>query len=366
MTTATIPEFVTAPAIDARPAEGFVDKLLDILNGGALSLLISLGNRTGLYDTLAGLPLATSAEVARASGLNELYVHEWLGAMVKGGIVIHDADMGTYTLPAEHAAFLTRAAASDNLAVFAQYIPVLGQVEDELLKCFESGGGVPYSSYSRFHEVMAEDSGQTLVAALEEHVFPLVPGLTGRLERGIEVLDVGCGSGRVLALVAHLFPASRFTGYDLSEEVVAAATAQASREGLGNLTFEVRDVTMLDETGRFDLITAFNAIHDQARPDQVLAGIHRALKDDGTFLMQENRAHSHVHGNLDHPTAAFLYTVSCMHCVPVSLAQGGMGLGAMWGRELAERMLRKAGFASVSVHEPAHDIEKYIYAVRKS
>ena len=58
-----------------------------------------------------------------------------------------------------------------------QWIPVLSQVEDEIVNCFNNGGGVPYSSYKRFHEVMAEESYQTVVVALVDHILPLVPNL---------------------------------------------------------------------------------------------------------------------------------------------------------------------------------------------
>src|SRR5215471_16696339 len=123
-------------------AERFEKKIVDILNAGALSLMLSVGHRTGLLDALAGAAPATSAEIAHRAGLQERYVREWLGAMTVGGIVEHDGDAGTYTLPAEHAAFITRSAVGGNLAVFAQYIPLLGSVENDIVRCFREGGGV--------------------------------------------------------------------------------------------------------------------------------------------------------------------------------------------------------------------------------
>ena len=133
---------------------------------------------------------------------------------------------------AEHAAFLTRAAAADNLAVFAQYIPLLGAVEDDIVACFKNGGGVPYARFPRFHEVMAEDSGQSVLSSLESHILPLVPGLAARLAAGLRALDVGCGRGRILHRLATLFPASRFTGIDLSADAINYARAEAARHVL--------------------------------------------------------------------------------------------------------------------------------------
>jgi 2-polyprenyl-3-methyl-5-hydroxy-6-metoxy-1,4-benzoquinol methylase len=238
-------------------------------------------------------------------------------------------------------------------------------VEDGIVDCFRDGGGVPYEAYGRFHEVMAEESGLTVVGALDDHLLPRVPGLTDRLTAGIDVLDVGCGSGRALIHLARAYPNSRFTGYDLSAEAIGRARAVAQNGGLTNVRFEARDVTALGETGAFDLVTAFDAIHDQARPDLVLAGIAGALKPGGVFVMQDIRASSHVHGNADHPMGTYLYTISCMHCMTVSLAQGGMGLGAVWGRETAERMLAEAGFGKVVVNELEHDPLNCLYVATR-
>ncbi len=137
---------------------------------------------------------------------------------------------------------------------------------------------MPYSAYPRFHEVMAEESAQTVVAALTDHILPLVPGLIERLENGIEVLDVGCGSGRALNCMARAYPNSCFTGYDISEEAIARARAEAEEHGTKNVHFEVRDVAALGEEASYDLITTFDVIHDQAKPASVLRGIAQALR----------------------------------------------------------------------------------------
>jgi 2-polyprenyl-3-methyl-5-hydroxy-6-metoxy-1,4-benzoquinol methylase len=177
---------------------------------------------------------------------------------------------------------------------------------------------------------MAEDSGQSVLSSMESHVLPLVPGLTGRLAAGIRVLDVGCGRGRIMNRLAELYPASVFLGMDFSEEAVKYGRAEASRKGLPNIGFVAKDLSDFDRTAeaeRFDFITTFDAVHDQARPLNVLRGIHRALTTDGVYLMQDIKGSSCVHNNVDHPIGTLLYTVSCMHCMSVSLAQGGEGSG---------------------------------------
>ncbi|MCG8044093.1 MAG: methyltransferase domain-containing protein [Candidatus Thiodiazotropha endolucinida] len=343
----------------------FAEELLQILNHGAIALMISIGHRTGLFDTMARIPPSDSQGIAESAGLNERYVREWLGAMVTAAIVIYDADSGCYTLPPAHAGLLTRDASPDNVAVFAQYIPLLGQVEEEVIDCFYNGGGVPYERYTRFHEVMAEDSGQTVVSALFEHILPLIDGHLSRLERGIDVLDVGCGRGQALLQLARAFPKSRFTGYDFSQEAIEWARKEADRQGLNNLLFEVKDVATLDEQGAYDWIVTFDAIHDQKSPDMVLSAIHGALREDGIYLMQDIKGSSHLHNNLEHPIGPLLYTLSTMHCMTVSLAQDGAGLGTVWGRELALKMLNEAGFNDVVVKELDHDFQNYFYIIRK-
>lgn len=355
----------TTPPFDADKAEAFADRLLATLNAGGLSMMISIGHRTHLFDVLAELPPATSQQIAAAANLHERYVREWLNAMTVGGIIHYAPTHQTYHLPAEHAAFLTRAAKSDNFAVYFQHVGGLGSVEAEIADCFVNGGGVPYSHFPRFHEVMAEDSGLTIVDALETHILSAIPELAERLAQGIEVLDIGCGQGRAMTKLARMFPTSEFTGYDFVPEVVATANAQAEAEGLRNVRFQVQDAAQIAERDRYDLITTFDAVHDQARPDIVLHNIYRALGSDGMYFMQDVRASSYVDQNLEHPLAPFLYTISCMHCMTVSLAAGGLGLGTMWGRETALQMLQEAGFQHIDRQELPHDPMNDYYVIRK-
>jgi hypothetical protein len=142
---------------DSAKAEAFAGSLLQNLNHGAWCLMASIGHRTGLFDTMRELPASTVEDIARAANLNERYVREWLGAMVTAGVVDVDATSTFYSLPPEHAAMLTRAAGPDNIAAFAQFIAMLGNVEDDIVTCFRQGGGVPYEKFARFHAVLAED-----------------------------------------------------------------------------------------------------------------------------------------------------------------------------------------------------------------
>jgi SAM-dependent methyltransferase len=261
---------------DAGKAEAFAGRLLNALNEAAFCLMASIGHRTGLFDRMRDQPPMTSEELAAHAGLHERYVREWLGAMVTAGVVNVDPQSVRYQLPPEHAAALTREAAANNLAAFAQYVPLLGSVEDDIVACFKNGGGVSYERFPRFHAVMAEDSGASVLSSLESHILPLVPGLADRLERGARALDAGCGSGRVLNRLAGLFPKSHFVGMDFSKDALRTAGAEASAEGLKNVEFQEVDLSDFDRTAppeSFDLITTFDAVHDQGKPLNVLKGI---------------------------------------------------------------------------------------------
>lgn len=359
-------EFASAPARDSDRIDAFEDRLIGALNEAGMLMMTSLGHRAGLFEAMKEAPPMTSEALASRTELNERYVREWLGAMVAAKVVDMDATDATYRLPAEHAARLTDWDGV-NLAVYAQFLSVLGAVEDDILNCFRQGGGVPYERYARFHEVMADDSAQTVLPALFDAILPLIPGLDERLQRGIRMLDAGCGRGRALVLLGERYPHSQFTGFDLSQEAIQWARARAAEAGLDNVAFEVRDLSEFDRTAAeaaFDFVTTFDAIHDQARPLSVLKGIRRSLAPGGVYLAQDIRGSSHPDQDRENPLGAFLYAVSCMHCMTVSLAQGGEGLGTMWGRERALDYIARAGFADVQVYELPHDIQNDYFVCR--
>jgi 2-polyprenyl-3-methyl-5-hydroxy-6-metoxy-1,4-benzoquinol methylase len=345
--------------------EEFADRMVEAIDSASLAILLSIGHQTKLFDTLAKLPRATSAQIADAAGLNERYVREWLGGVVTCRVVDYDPASQAYSLPRHRAAVLTRAAGPDNLSRVAQFISMLGEVEQKVIDCFRHGGGLSYSEYPRFHTVMAEQSGEVFDAALVDVILPMAQGLPDRLREGVDVADIGCGSGHAINVMAEAFPASRFTGIDFSEEGLAVGAAEANSRGLTNATFMQADVANLDAAEAYDVITVFDAIHDQAQPAQVLANIYRALRPGGVLLMVDIKASSRLEDNIGVPLAGYLYTVSTMHCMSVSLGVDGAGLGTCWGRQLATSMLSDAGFGDVAVNEIETDPMNFYYVARK-
>lgn len=353
------------PASSSETTEEFAQRMVGALDAASLALLVSIGHQTHLFDTMATLPPSTSTRIAEAAGLNERYVREWLGGVAAGRIVDYDPAAQTFSLPAHRAAVLTRTAGPDNLARVTQFIPLLGEVEQKVIACFHQGGGLSYAEYPRFHTLMAEQSGEVFDAALVDGILPMADGLPDRLRQGVDVADFGCGSGHAVNVMAKAFPASRFTGIDFSDEGLAAGRDEARRLGLTNASFLATDVAGYDAPESFDVITAFDAIHDQAHPGRVLANIHAALRPGGTFLMVDIKSSSEVGDNIGVPFAPYLYTVSTMHCMSVSLGLDGDGLGTCWGREVATTMLADAGFEDVAVREIDSDPINFYYVARK-
>lgn len=353
----------TAAQAASPEAQAFAGRLVGVLNQAAAALMLSIGKRTGLFDAMAGGDALTSRGWAERTGLDERYVREWLHALTTAQIIELEAD-DRFRLPPHAGACLGKDAALGDMSGMFEFIAVLGGVETRIVDCFRTGGGVPYEAFERFHDVMAQESGQTVLPALQTGILPLAPGLIDRLKGGIDVLDVGCGLGRALLQLAAAYPNSRFTGYDISQEAIGRAIQDAAEAGLHNVDFVIRDATHIPDVARFDLVLTFDAIHDQPDPAAVLAGIRRALRPGGVYLMQDIWAQSGVANNLEHPLGTYLYTISTMHCMTVSLAQGGIGLGTAWGDQLARTMLAEAGFGQIEMHRLEHDIVNAYYVCR--
>ncbi|HVM51966.1 MAG TPA: class I SAM-dependent methyltransferase [Acidimicrobiales bacterium] len=352
------------PPIDEERVGAFAERLLGAYTGSFVTFMIDLGHRTGLFDAAARGP-ATSGELADRAGLQERYVREWLGAVVTAGIVDYDPTTGRYTLPAEHAVCLT-GTTDLNMAPLSAISGHLAPFIGPVAQSFRDGGGVPYEAYRPdFTRVMDGLSRPMFDTVLVDQVLPLAGGLVERLRAGTRVADIGCGTGHSTNVLAGAFPASTFVGYDLAADGIEVGRAEASERGLDNVTFAVQDVLTLPTDPPLGAAFAFDAIHDQADPAGVLARVFEALEPGGIFVMFDIRASSHLERNVDNPLAPMLYAISTLHCMTVSLACGGAGLGTVWGEELALEMLAAAGFVDVTVDEAPGDPLDSVYVARK-
>ena len=208
---------------------------------------------------------------------------------------------------------------------------------------------VPYAAYSHFHTWGAESTKARVDTLLIGTIIPLLPGLQERLESGINVADMGCGSGHAMIVLAQAFPQSRLPGYDLSEEAIAAARAETRQLGLSNVCFEVKDVATLHCITAFDIITAFDAIHDQAQPRQVLQHTLRSAPVGRGVPYDRYRSGERSRRKHESCGSSFLYTVSCMHCMAgVAGSRRGRPRRSV-GEQQARQLLAEAGFAQVEV-----------------
>lgn len=362
---AMITDFSAGPALDAERIDEFMGRLFQTYTGGMVTFMIDLAHRTGLFDAMTSGP-GTSMELAERAGLQERYVRECLGALVTADIVEYESSAATYSLPAEHAVCLT-GEGSMNLAPMSLAATLAAKNVEGVATAFREGGGVPYEKFRpEFTSVMDGMSRGLMDGQLLEGILPLVDGLTDRLTSGVRAADVGCGTGHAINLMARAYPDSHFVGFDIADDAIDAARREASDYDLANAAFEVVDATQLPVEPPFDVIFAFDSIHDQVDPAGVLRRIHDALASDGVFVMMDIKANSALEDNVGNPFAPFLYSISTLHCLTVSLAHGGAGLGTVWGEQLAKQMLTDAGFASTEVFDVPDDPMDSVYVARAS
>ena len=327
-------------------AREFGAKLFQIYTGGMLTNLINIGYRSGLFEAAAAGP-ATIEALSERAGLNQRYVREWLGAMATSGIFEYDQASDQFALPTERAALLTGDRAA-NAAPISGMIVHMSKHVPALAHCFRHGGGVGYDAFRpEFTSCMDDVWRRIFDEQLIEGFLGRVEGLDARLRTGIDVLDIGCGTGHAINVMARAYLASRFVGLDIAEDAIEAARQEAAASALSNAAFDVQDVTRLPAESSFDLITAFDAVHDQRQPAAVLRNACEALRPEGLFLMIEFKFESEIADNMGNPFAPLYYAMSTMHCTPVSLALGGPGLGAVWGDRTARAMLQGAGFGRI-------------------
>ena len=350
-------------SLDETRVAAFGEKLVGTYVGGMVTLMVDLASRTGLLDALATGP-GTGEEVASRAGLVERYVRECLGSLVTAGIVEYDPATRQYSLPPEHALLLT-GEGSLNTAPLSRFIALLGVHVPGVAQAFRTGGGVPYEAYRPgFTEVMDGLSRGLMDGQLLDGVLPLTGELPARLTDGVRAVEIGCGTGHALNLMARAYPRSSFTGYDLAGDAIDRARAEATAWGLTNVSFDVLDVARLPSEPPSTAVFAFDAIHDQADPAGVLSRVRAALEPGGWFVMMDIKAASALEDNVGNPMAPWLYGISTLHCMTVSLARGGAGLGTVGGEQLACRMLDEAGFVDVAVHDVPDDPIDSVYVAR--
>lgn len=338
----------TQVPIDEARAEAFVGKVLGDSSAAMVTLLAGIGDRLGLFKDLAAKGSATSAELANRAGINERYSREWLGGMTTAGYLEYDPGSGRFTLPPEHAPALVQEGGPVFFGGVFQMFPALVGPLDQLTQAFRDGGGVPQSAYDAdFWAGMERFTAGWFESHLLQEWIPAMPDVQAKLERGADVADVGCGSGRALMKLAQAFPNSRYVGYDLFQTQVDRAIANAKDAGLvDRLTFKQADaVEGLPE--QYDMITTFDVIHDAVDPRGLLRAVRNSLRPDGIYVCLDINCSDKLEENAG-PLGAMFHGFSILYCMTTSLAQGGEGLGTLGFNEPKVRELcGEAGFSSV-------------------
>jgi len=333
-------------SMNMKKVEELAFRVVDSMGAAFTMALGYIGDRLGLFKAMAESGPVTSAELAEKTGLNERYVREWLRAMVANEYLDFDESAERYVMTSEQAFVL----ASEDSPMFVGgafhfTTPSIWNTP-KIMDAFRDGGGISYS-----------DIGEEIPCAIERFFRPgyinflvqdwlaAVPGLSSRLTAGVSVVDVGCGRGQSTIAIAKAFPNSTVLGLDYHAPSIERARTLAAEQGLANVEFIAAAADKIPQERKFDLICSFDCIHDMVDPLGTLKAIRAALAADGVYIWSEPNASDKAHENRNIVGRAF-HSISPLHCMTVSLAYNGAGLGTVIGEAGARRLAQEAGFSS--------------------
>jgi 2-polyprenyl-3-methyl-5-hydroxy-6-metoxy-1,4-benzoquinol methylase len=331
--------------MDEDRMKSIVERYMELTTGAAVMAVMAVADRTGLLKALAGRGPLTLGQAAEIAGLQERLVGPVLATLCAAGFLAYDAAHETYTMSGECAACIADEDHASFLGGWSQIVTGLYGVIPGVVKACREGGGVPYGAFGPDMVAgMARTSGPEVRARLTTEWLPALPRVVERLHEGIAAADLGCGGGDAVLSMARAYPRSTFVGFDTDARSLERARGAASAAGLTNVDFQQIGQSGIPGDAAFDFILAIDVIHDVAHPTEVLTRVRQVLREGGTFLMVEPDAADRLEDNL-HAGGALLYAMSSLHCVPISLAEGGEGVGAAWGPRRAEACCREAGFS---------------------
>lgn len=330
--------------MDRARIDEFLGRFMGYASGATTMALLAIADRCGLSSWLGEHSAGTVEEIAHGAGLNPRYVREILSGLAAAGVVEYSAGNGVFTLPPEHALFLSTELSPYFMGGWLDMLPSAMAKVDRLAEVTAEGGGIPFEDFGEeFMRGLDRGNGPSQRILLVNRWLAAIPGILDRLEEGIRVADVGCGTGTAATVIAGAFPDSEVVGFDVSATLLEQARSRSG--SLTNLEFVNGSARDFPAQPPFDLILTLDVIHDLADPLAGLIHIRESLADDGQYLMMEPNVSSRLEENLDDRGALF-YGISTLHCMTQSLAVGGEGLGAAWGRERAEEYARRAGFTT--------------------
>ncbi len=321
---------------------------------GALELFgIYLGDRLGLYDALRG-GASTAAQLAEAAGIAPRYAREWLEQQAVAGVLTvedptADAEARRYALPEPHVGVVADPLALDHVAPLARLVVGIASVLDDVVAAYRSGSGVPYARYGEdFRRGQGAINRPAFTSALVEEWLPALGPTVERLATGGRLADLGCGQGWSTMAVARAFPGADVWGVDIDPASIEEARKAAAEQGVP-ARFECADAAQLAGAGPFDVVLLLEALHDLARPVEVLAAARAALAADGAVLVADEA----VAPNFTAPgddLERMMYGWSITHCLPASMAeQPSAAIGTVIREGTVRDLAGQAGFGRVEV-----------------
>jgi 2-polyprenyl-3-methyl-5-hydroxy-6-metoxy-1,4-benzoquinol methylase len=333
--------------MDEDKVEAFADKVYGDMAGAMAMGMAYIGVEKGLFGAMAGKGPMTKDEVTAATGLQPRYVEEWFAGMASARYLHFDPEAKTFTLPDENSYLVASEGTDHFMGGLFCIAPMLLRVAPKVAEAFETGGGIRFDQFGPdcVHALDLLNGGQ-YERRLASYWLQQLPDVIGRLEAGGRALDVGCGVGRVASSIAKAFPKATVVALDPDRESIRQARVAAEAAGLGGrVAFIAGSTRDYRSKEPFDLITAFDCVHDFAEPVKTLQEIRSLLRPDGTLFIVEPRAADRLEQNINSLGAVY-YGFSLFHCVPQSLANGGPGLGTCMGPAKTAALVREAGFGS--------------------
>jgi len=313
--------------------------------GGAFTMALGyVGDQLGLFQAMAGAGPVSSVELAAKLKLNERYVREWLRAMVAAEYIDYDQNTSKYVMSEEQAFVLANEDSPMFVGGAFHFTTPSTSNAKKIVTAFREGGGIPYS-----------EIGEEIPHAIERFFRPgylnflakdwlgAVPGLVAHLEKGAAILDLGCGCGQSSVVMGKSYPKSKVLGIDYHGPSIEKARKLAASQELHNVEFLQAAAHEIPAGRKFDLICSFDCIHDMVDPKATVRAIREALADDGVYVWSEPNASANAHENRN-PVGKAFHSISPLHCMTVSLAYNGAGLGTVIGESGARALAKEAGF----------------------
>jgi 2-polyprenyl-3-methyl-5-hydroxy-6-metoxy-1,4-benzoquinol methylase len=331
--------------IDEKKLNEFMGRAVGDIGSAISAALVLIGDKLGLYKAMAASGSVTPAELAGRTETTERYVREWLNNQAAGGYVIYDAASGRYTLPPEQAMAMADETSPAFLPGAFQVVAAAMRAEPRISQAFRTGSGLDWTEQD---PILFEGTERFFrpgyIGNLTTAWIPALDGVEAKLKRGARVADVGCGHGASTILMARTYPRAEFVGYDYHEASIETARRRAKEAGVSErVRFEVATAQSYAGKG-YDLVAAFDCLHDMADPVGAARHIRASLAQDGTWLLVEPFASDRVEENLN-PVGRVFYGASTVFCVPCSLAGHGPALGAQAGEaRLRSIVVEQGGF----------------------